>query len=111
MIATYASILDPTNNSPHRSTLSIIREMRLVDERTVDFQLERADPYFPSYLVTGILPARLVESGHLFSNEPVGNGPFRLRGRDAGRVVLEAPAASESEDGEWVVMELGVAAD
>ena len=30
---------------------------------------------------------------------------------DAGRVVLEAPAASESEDGEWVVMELGVAAD
>jgi hypothetical protein len=30
---------------------------------------------------------------------------------DAGRVVLEAPAAAESEDGEWVVMELGVAVD
>ena len=30
---------------------------------------------------------------------------------DAGRVVLEAPAAAESEDGEWVVMELGVAVE
>jgi hypothetical protein len=30
---------------------------------------------------------------------------------DAGRVVLEEPTATESEDGEWVVIELAVAVE
>ena len=89
VVATYQSILDPARNSPHRSTLSLIREMRAVNEKTIEFLLERADPYFPSYLSAGILPARLIEASHDFSSKPVGSGPFRLLAREAGRVQLE----------------------
>jgi peptide/nickel transport system substrate-binding protein len=89
VIATYQSILDPARNSPHRSTLSLITEIRAINESTLDFLLERPDPYFPSYLSAGILPARLIEASHDFSSQPVGSGPFRLLSREAGRVQLE----------------------
>ena len=89
VIATYRSILDPATNSPHRSTLSLISEIRPVDENTLDFLLDRADPYFPSYLSAGILPFRLLEEGHDFSSKPVGSGPFRLLLREAGRLRLQ----------------------
>lgn len=86
--ATYNSILAPANNSPHRSTLAVIKEIRVVDALTLDFVLKRADPFFPSYLVSGILPAELIDSGHDFSTQPVGSGRFRLLHRDASKVLL-----------------------
>lgn len=86
--ATYNSILAPGNNSPHRSTLSVIKEIRVVDALTLEFVLKRADPFFPSYLVSGILPAELIDSGHDFSTRPVGSGRFRLLRRDASKVLL-----------------------
>ncbi|MEN8212794.1 MAG: ABC transporter substrate-binding protein [Pseudomonadota bacterium] len=86
--ATYHAILDPDNHSPHRSTLSVIREIRVVDEMTLEFILKRPDPFFPSYLVTGILPRRLIASGHDFSLQPVGSGRFRLLQRDASHLLL-----------------------
>jgi peptide/nickel transport system substrate-binding protein len=89
VVATYESILDPARNSPHRSTLSLIREIRAINDNTLDFLLDRADPYFPSYLSAGILPARLIEAAHDFSSKPVGSGPFRLLAREAGRLQLE----------------------
>ncbi|MEJ2307690.1 MAG: ABC transporter substrate-binding protein [Gammaproteobacteria bacterium] len=95
VLATYDAILDPENNSPHRSTLSIIEEMRPVDGSTIDFLLARADPYFPSYLVTGILPAERIANGHDFSSKPIGSGPFRLKERDAGRLLLERKSDGE----------------
>ncbi|MGD1990860.1 MAG: ABC transporter substrate-binding protein [Chromatiales bacterium] len=89
VVATYRTILDPAANSPHRSTLAVIREMHLVNERTLDFLLDRADPYFPSYLSSGVLPARLIGTSHDFNSKPVGSGPFRLLSREAGKLMLE----------------------
>ncbi len=86
--ATYEAILDPEKHSPHRSTLSVIGEIRVVDEVTLEFVLKRPDPFFPSYLVTGILPAGLLDSGHDFTQQPVGSGRFRLLERDASQVLL-----------------------
>lgn len=74
--ATYRSVLDPRTGSPHRATLAAITEVRALNEDTVDFFLAHAQPLFPSALTLGILPARLLESGHAFQRAPVGSGPF-----------------------------------
>ena len=73
---TYDFILDPTHVSPHRATLSLISRIETPTEGIVDFFLDRPDILFPSYLVIGILPAKLIEKNHQFNENPIGNGPF-----------------------------------
>ena len=73
---TYEFILDPKHASPHRSTLNLISRIEAPTEETVDFYLSKADTLFPHYLVIGILPAKLIQIQHPFSEQPVGSGPF-----------------------------------
>jgi len=70
--ATYEFMLDSKNASPHRKTLSIIVKMQVLDEDTIDFYLEVPDPLFPGRLRTGILPEKLIATGHPFNQQPVG---------------------------------------
>jgi len=74
--ATYEFMLDNKNASPHRETLSIIAKMEILDEDTIDFYLEVPDPLFPGRLRTGILPQKLIATGHPFNQQPVGSGPI-----------------------------------
>ena len=74
--ATYEFMLDNKNASPHRETLSIIAKMEILDEDTIDFYLEVPDPLFPGRLRTGILPEKLIATGHPFNQQPVGSGPI-----------------------------------
>jgi ABC-type dipeptide transport system, periplasmic component len=88
--ATYESVLDPANVSPHRITLDNIQGMETHGADTIDFHLQRADPLFPGRLVIGVLPARLIRAGHQFSRSPVGSGPLRLLSwRDDNQLTLE----------------------
>jgi peptide/nickel transport system substrate-binding protein len=87
--ATYRSILDPGGASPHRALLSIIDGIDPIDDDRLEFRLREPDPLFPGYLGIGILPARLIASGHGFQREPVGSGPFRFEAwPEPGRVEL-----------------------
>jgi len=86
---TYRSILAPTSASPHRALLSIIERVDPLDDDRLEFHLREPDRLFPGYLGIGILPARLIASGHGFQRAPVGSGPFRFEGwPDPGRVEL-----------------------
>ncbi len=88
--ATYASVLDPGNGSPHRASIEHIARITTPDAETVDFYLERPDPLFPGYLVLGILPAERIDRDHPFGNAPVGSGPFRfLAWPEEGRLRLK----------------------
>lgn len=77
--ATYASVLDPKNNSPHRSSLSMVSRIEVVDADTIDFFLDHSDPLFPGYLVIGIVPQESISAGRVFDTKPIGSGPFRFR--------------------------------
>ena len=79
--STYDYILNPTHGSPHRTTLSIIKQIETPTEDAVDFFLHRPDVLFPSYLAIGILPANLIDSQHPFSENPIGSGPFAFVNR------------------------------
>jgi len=88
--ATYRSVLDPQMASPHRASLTVIKKMEIVDDRNIDFILDKPDILFPGRLVVGILPADLIKKNYPFSRQPVGSGPFRFRSwPDEGHLVLE----------------------
>ena len=76
--ATYASVLNPVNASPHRGSIEMIESMQLLDEDTIDFKLSQSDPLFPGRLVIGILPAALINQQHNFNRLPIGSGPMRF---------------------------------
>ncbi len=76
--STYDSVLDTNTLSPHRSTISNIQHINIIDKQTVDFILDRPDPLFPGRLVIGIMPQKLLKANHSFSDQPIGSGPFRL---------------------------------
>lgn len=73
--ATYDSVLQ-LKDSPLTAEFRHIQQITTVDARTVDFELDHADAHFASRLILGILPARLIATGHDFSHQPVGSGPF-----------------------------------
>lgn len=91
--ATYDSLLDPASGSPHRRSLKMIKHIEVLDEDTLSFELERADPMFPGRLVIGILPQKLITADHPFGKRPVGSGPFAFLGwPDEGRLRLRRVA-------------------
>ena len=75
--ATYDSIT-ALSDSPHRAEFSNMKNIVVVNERTVLFYLNAPDRHFPAKLLLGILPAELVESQHDFARLPVGSGPLVL---------------------------------
>ena len=78
--ASFESILDTDNASPHRAALAHIASIKVIDDRTIDFLLSRTDPLFPGRLNIGIMPKDLIDNNHAFNTAPVGSGPFQFQG-------------------------------
>jgi len=88
--ATFDSVLNGEQASPHASTLHMIDKIVVVNDDTVDFVLNAPDPLFPGYLEVGILPAAKINARHPFNVEPIGSGAFRfLDWPDRDRLRLE----------------------
>ena len=71
--ATYGSILS-LKNSPQSAEFANIKNIRIVNDENILFDLKQADKHFPSKLIIGILPKDLIDKNHDFSRKPVGNG-------------------------------------
>lgn len=89
VVATYRYVLDSKNLSPHREALSVIESVVAKDEATIVFTLKNSDPLFPAYLRLGIVPQKLIESGHDFRQRPVGSGFYELlENKEPNKVVI-----------------------
>ena len=77
VVATYESIFK-LKDSPHTAEFANIESIRAIDNDTVIFSLKQADTHFPAKLIIGILPKKLIEQGHDFSHNPVGNGALKF---------------------------------
>ena len=71
--ATYDSLL-ALKDSPLTAEFSNIDSIQVEDENILIFNLKLPDKHFPAKLIIGILPKDLIEKGHDFSHDPVGNG-------------------------------------
>ena len=90
VMATYLSILDPETGSPNRGNLKLINTISIDGQDTINFELNRADPLFPAYLVHGILPSEKIANNYRFQDVPVGSGNFRfIRKLSNGGVALK----------------------
>jgi peptide/nickel transport system substrate-binding protein len=96
--ATYDSLLT-LKDSPHAAEFANIASIKVVDDKTVIFNLKTADKHFLEKLVIGILPADLIASNQDFSHNPVGNGALKLvswdnkiklqRVKDSAKITLQ----------------------
>jgi peptide/nickel transport system substrate-binding protein len=81
------------NTSPRQGLLGPLKEVRKVDESTVEFVLENPFPVFLQALCHfQIVPKAYVEEvgDEVFAEKPIGTGPFKFKeGRLDDQVVLE----------------------
>jgi peptide/nickel transport system substrate-binding protein len=83
---TYDVILDKTQNSPRRSAIAIIKEVKVLDAYTVQFELSEPLASFPSIASynVGIVPKHLLEGQELAktadfnTRHPVSTGPYKI---------------------------------
>jgi hypothetical protein len=95
VVFTYQAIIDPKSASPLATLLDSLLKARAVDDTTVEFDLNRADPAFYDKLQVGILPEHLLAGKELknaaFNRKPVGTGPYIVTEfQPGGRIVEEA---------------------
>jgi peptide/nickel transport system substrate-binding protein len=95
VVFTYESILDPKTASPLATLLDSLDAVRAIDDRTVEFDLNRPDPAFYDKLQIGIVPEHLLAGKDLktaaFNRKPVGTGPYVVTEfQPGGRIVEEA---------------------
>lgn len=74
---TFDTILDEGFNAPHRSLYAPIKSIEVIDEHTVQFNMEEAYAPLLSYLDIGIVPKHLADDED-FGNNPVGTGPYKM---------------------------------
>jgi len=87
--ATYEALRNPEIGSPYRSALHNLSKINIVNQDQIDFILTHPDPWFPSRLTHGIVPAQLIATRRNLSDHPIGSGAFSFIGRpDEGRLQL-----------------------
>lgn len=87
--ATYRSVLEPSLGSAHRGSLLNIKQIKVLNNKQLEFILKEEDVLFTGRLVIGILPRRLIERNFPFHQTPVGSGPCRFISKSSQKVVLE----------------------
>jgi len=75
--ATYDS-LTTLKDAPNTAEFSNVKNITMIDNDTVEFQLNQADKHFSAKLIIGILPAKLIAENYDFSHAPVGSGPLKF---------------------------------
>ena len=86
---TFERVLDPKVASPRASNFSMIKEVKVVDDKTVQFILEY--PFAPllSILASSegsiLSPKAIAEHADTLSKHPVGTGPFKFESWTPGQ--------------------------
>lgn len=76
---TFDRTLDPATKSLSASQFSLLQEVRVVDDYTVEFVLSAPDVVFPQRLIErAILPKDYVTSNTNWADHPIGSGPYVL---------------------------------
>lgn len=89
--ATFDRLLDPKTGSPQRTKFAMIKEVKIVDDYTVQFLLDY--PYAPLLSILAsqegsiISPKALAENPEKLAEHPVGTGPFVFKEWKSGQEI------------------------
>lgn len=91
VVATYEHLMDPATASPLGATFrEKIAAIEAPDAHTLRIVQTRPTGSFLETLISPILPAHLLATGHDFARSPIGSGPFRLESNEPNRILLTA---------------------
>ena len=79
VVFSFNRLLDPVIDSPARSTLEVIKEMVVIDDYTIRFDLTAPNAFFPTYM--SIYQARILPADvdiERLTLEEFGTGPFKI---------------------------------
>ncbi|MGP4105955.1 glutathione ABC transporter substrate-binding protein [Virgibacillus sp. L01] len=88
---TFDRLLDPETGSPQRDKLSMINEVKVIDDTTV--QLKLSKPYSPILSILSsqeasiMSPKAIQEDPESLSDSPVGTGPFVFDSWESGKAI------------------------
>lgn len=88
---TFVRLLDPNTNSPQREKFSMIKEVKIIDDYTVQFLL--SEPYAPLLSILAanegsiMSPKLFDESPAQIAKSPVGTGPFKFEAWQTGKQI------------------------
>jgi peptide/nickel transport system substrate-binding protein len=77
VVYTFGSILDPALLSPFKGAFRVLKEVRALDDYTVQFTLSEPFAAFPMQLV-GVPPIVPADAGDSLRRFPIGTGPYRF---------------------------------
>ncbi len=85
-------VLNPDNNAPTLSYISTVKEVKVVDDYTVQIITNESDPLIPTrfsrYPTEVVAPAYAEEVGQEeFAQNPIGTGPYQFESWDKGTSV------------------------
>ena len=75
---------DTSNGAPLVSAYSIIQEVNVIDDKTVEVVLSEPNTEFLAYMTTAIVPASVED----LDAEPIGTGPFKFVSRSPQENVI-----------------------
>ena len=92
VLETYSGIVDPELRSRYAETYRRIKYVKVVDDRTIIFQLREPHATFLTDLEFPILRRQDARRpiGQLGAQAPIGAGPYRILERVPGRIELDA---------------------
>ncbi len=95
---TIEAIMDEANESENAPNFEDVKNINIIDDHTIAFELEAPNVAFLEYMTMAILPEHLLEGENMqesdFFRAPVGTGPFKLEKWDAGQQIV----LSKNED-------------
>jgi len=76
---TFESIMDPTFKSPFRGSYTFLKQIRVINDYTIEFKLNEPFAPFLASMSMGIIPQKYAKKiGEDFGKKPVGSGPFKV---------------------------------
>lgn len=88
---TVEAIMDPGNGSENAPNFEDVEQIDILDGHTVAFRLAAPNVAFLDYMAMAVLPKHLLSGENMqesdFFRSPIGTGPYRLAGWDAGQAI------------------------
>lgn len=88
---TIEAIKDPKNSSEIASNYDEIKEVKIIDDYTVDIILSEPNVAILDYLTVGIVPEHILKDKNMieseFNKKPIGTGAYKLEKWDVGQSI------------------------